>query len=69
MLEPMKIISSVLQEENYREEEERYLLIDGLGALICLLMGPSDDGVCGYGQRRPTIEFLGEEKEKNNIQK
>jgi hypothetical protein len=30
-----------------------------------MLMGPSDDGISDGGQRRrPTIEFLGEEKEE-----
>jgi hypothetical protein len=38
------------------------LLIDGLGALIRLLMSRSNDGASSV--RRPTIEFLEEEEKE-----
>ena len=42
------------------------MLIDGVGALIRLLIGRrGDDGASGGGgRRRPTIEFLEDESEK-----
>ena len=42
------------------------MLIDGVGALIRLLIGRrGDNGASGGGgRRRPTIEFLEEESEK-----